>query len=134
MSVDMKRYTKYWAGEKPRLFIKQMKRCGVPVKPWTDSTRSLELAKLLLDVVYYGWLIIFAQHVKMVADRFAVDEKKLWRFTDEIHRFLGNRPRMFSGRGIGGHCIMQDKNLLNDPFLNMVFNHDKTYRRSLNAR
>lgn len=134
MTLDMKRYTKYWAGQEPRLFIEQMKRCGVPVRAWEDSARSLELAKLLLDVVYYGWLIIFAQHAKVLADRFGVDDKKLWLFTEEIHKFLGNRPRMFSGEGIGGHCVMQDKNLLNDSFLDAVFSHDEYYRRNLDGR
>jgi hypothetical protein len=82
-------------------------------------------------VVYYGWLIIFAQHTKVLADRYGVDEKNLWRFTDEIHKYLGNRPRMFSGEGIGGHCVLQDKDLLNDPFLDAVFSHDEYFRRNL---
>jgi UDP-N-acetyl-D-mannosaminuronate dehydrogenase len=98
MATDMKRYTKYWAGSAtPRLFLNQMERAGIPTAKWPDSPRSLELAKLLMDVTYYGWLIIFAQHAKVLADRFGVDDKKLWLFTEEIHRFLSNRPRMVSG-------------------------------------
>jgi hypothetical protein len=132
MGFDMLRYMKYWAGDKePKLFVEQMQKCKVPVKPWNDTPVSLELAKLWMDVTYYGWLIIFAQHTKVLAERFGVDEKKLWEFTDDIQRFLGNRPRMFSGDGIGGHCVMQDKDLLNDAFLDAVFSHDEYYRRNL---
>lgn len=135
METDMKRYTKYWAStQTPSLFLTQMKEANIPIDKWPDTPTSLELAKLLMDVTYYGWNIIFAQHVKVLADRFNVDDKKLWQFTDEIHKFLGNRPRMFSGEGIGGHCVMQDKNLLNDPFLDLVFSHDEYYRRNLNGR
>jgi UDP-N-acetyl-D-mannosaminuronate dehydrogenase len=132
ISFDMIRYTKYWAGDKePELFIDEMRRAKVKIEPWNDTSTSLELAKLLMDVTYYGWLIIFAQHVKVEADRYGVDEKKLWLFTEEIHKYLGNRPRMFSGKGIGGHCVMQDKALLNDSFLDAVFSYDEFYRRNL---
>lgn len=134
MTSDMKRYTKYYSttkNAKTTLYLSALDRVGVKAKRWQGSTTSLELAKLLMDVVYYGWQIIFAQHVKVLADRHNVDDKQLWEFTDEIHKFLGNRPRMFSGEGIGGHCVMQDKDLLDDSFLDVVFSHDQTYRRHL---
>jgi UDP-N-acetyl-D-mannosaminuronate dehydrogenase len=135
MGFDMMRYTKYWASVNvnkiPSLFVSEMQKAKVNIKSWGDTPTSLELAKDLMDVVYYGWEIVFAQHVKVLAERYGVDDKKLWDFTDEIHKHLGNRPRMFSGEGIGGHCVMQDKDLLNDPFLDMVFSHDQYYRRNL---
>ena len=134
MVSDLQCYTKFWAGtQTPVLFIQQMRRCNIKVEAWNDTCRSLELAKLLMDVVYYGWLIIFAQHVKLLACRCGVDSDKLWDFTDEIHKVLGNRPRMFSGKGINGHCILPDVELLNDGFLDAVFSHDKYYRRNLEA-
>lgn len=132
MIQDMRRYTKYWAttfGITPKKYIQQLEICKIPHKQWNGSPESLELAKLLMDVTYYGWLIIFAQHTRVLADRYGVDEKQLWEFTDEIHRYLGNRPRMDSGNGIGGHCVLPDKNLLDDEWLDMVFAHDQTYRR-----
>lgn len=136
MQKDMKRYIKYYAipSATPTLFLEQMRKAGIPTKRWNSPTRSLELAKLLMDVTYYGWLIIFAQHVKILAQHFQVNDQPLWEFTDEIHKFLGNRPRMQSGKGIGGHCVMQDKNLLNDSFLDAVFSHDEYYRRNLDGR
>lgn len=132
MVEDMKRYVKYYAfcGNKPSFFVAEMAEAGFNIQPWNDSPTSLELAKLL-EVTYYGWLIVWAQHKKLIADRFGVDDEKLWQFTDEVHKFLGNRPRMFPGEGIGGHCVMQDKALLNDAFLDVVFSHDQYYRRNL---
>lgn len=135
MKEDMKRYIKYYAfyTKAPSLFVQEMCEAGFNIQPWNDLPTSLELSKLWMDVVYYGWLIIFAQHTKILADKYGVDEKNLWRFTEEIHKYLGNRPRMFSGEGIGGHCVLQDKDLLNDPFLDAVFSHDTYYRRNLNG-
>ncbi len=137
MGFDMKRYTKYWSvditqvHEIPKLFPKEMAQCRVRAERWEEPPRSLELAKLLMDVTYYGWLIIFSQHVRVLADRFGVDGEKLWKYTEEIHEFLGNRPTMFFGEGIGGHCVMQDEDLLKDPFLDAVFAHDEYYKRVL---
>lgn len=132
MQEDMKRYIKYYAyfTKKPCLFDLEMATAGFNIQPWNDTPTSLELAKLL-EVTYYGWLIIWAQHKKLIADKYGVDDEKLWEFTDEVHKVLGNRPRMFAGEGIGGHCVMQDKDLLNDAFLDSVFSHDQYYRRNM---
>ena len=40
----------------------------------------------------------------MIAIKNNVDYDKIWSFADEIHKFLGNRPKMFPGF-IGGHCL-----------------------------
>ena len=29
---------------------------------------------------------------------------EMWLFSDEIHKLLGNRPKMYPGDYIGGHC------------------------------
>ncbi len=138
MLVDIKRYTKCWAThpsasirEQVKLFPQEMKECGVKTKMWNTAPDALELAKILMDTTYYGWLIIFAQHVKHVCDRYGVDEDVVWEFTEEIHKILGNRPKMYSGEGIGGHCILPNLELLDDEFLDMVFAHDRNYKRSL---
>ena len=34
-------------------------------------------------------------------------------FSDEIHKFLGNRPKMYPGF-IGGHCVIPNLELIND--------------------
>jgi hypothetical protein len=64
-------------------------------------------------------LINFAQISKIIADREKVDYNEMWSFSNEIHKFLGNRPKMFPGF-IGGHCVIPNLELLNDNSLNQI--------------
>jgi len=108
MLYDLKRYTKFYAIEPdaPRAewasseYSKLMKKCGVKTKRMTNP-KTLELAKIVVDTSYYGWLINYAQLSNMIAIKNKVDYDEMWSFADEIHKFLGNRPKMFPGF-IGG--------------------------------
>ena len=62
------------------------------------------MAKIVVDTSYYGWLINYAQLSNMIAIKHKVSYDEMWSFADEIHKFLGNRPKMFPGF-IGGHCL-----------------------------
>ena len=84
-----------------------------------------------MGTTYYGWLILFAQRTKILCDKYGVDEPSIWEFTEEIHEFLGNRPLMYPGEGIKGHCVLQNLEILDDDFFDMIFAHDKIYRRHL---
>jgi hypothetical protein len=95
------------------------------------SPLALEYAKLLCDTSYYGWLIVYAQRTKMLCDRVGVDYDELWRFADEIHSALGNRPKLFPGTGIGGHCVLPNLELLDDEFFQSIALHDDAYRQHL---
>jgi len=111
MLKDLKRYTKNfavydWAPDTKwasSAFVKRMKKVGIKTKKFT-SPLTLELAKIVVDTSYYGWLINYAQISKMIADNYGVNYDEMWSFSDEIHKFLGNRPKMFPGF-IGGHCL-----------------------------
>jgi hypothetical protein len=111
MLYDLKRYTKFYAMESnaPRKawasseYAKLMKKAGVKTKQMS-SPITLELAKIIVDTSYYGWLITYAQLSNMIAIQHKVNYDEMWSFSDEIHKFLGNRPKMFPGF-IGGHCL-----------------------------
>jgi hypothetical protein len=111
MLYDMKRYTKFFAIESnaPRkewassAYTKLMKKAGVKTLQMS-SPITLELAKIVVDTSYYGWLITYAQLSNMIAIKHNVNYDEMWSFADEIHKFLGNRPKMFPGF-IGGHCL-----------------------------
>ena len=115
MLSDLKRYTKFYAAEPtaPRArwatiqYSKLMKKCGVKTKRMSNPL-TLELAKIIVDTSYYGWLINYAQLSNMIAIENKVDYDEMWSFSDEIHKFLGNRPKMFPGF-IGGHCLDGDE-------------------------
>ncbi len=111
MLYDLKRYTKFYAIEPdaPRAkwasitYSGLMKKSGVKTKRMSNPL-TLELAKITVDTSYYGWLINYAQLSNMIAIKNKVDYDEMWSFADEIHKYLGNRPKMFPGF-IGGHCL-----------------------------
>lgn len=91
MLSDLKKYTKFYALEKnaPKKqwasleFSKLMKKCGVKTKKLSD-TITLELAKIVVDTLYYGWLINYAQISNLIAKKHKVDFDEMWSFSDEI--------------------------------------------------
>lgn len=123
MLRDIKRYTKYFSlgRDAPRArwaalaFTRLMDKCSVRTKRMSSPV-TLELAKIVVDTSYYGWLISYAQISKMIADRHGADYDEMWEFSDEIHKYLGNRPKMFPGI-IGGHCVLPNLELLDDQAL-----------------
>ena len=118
MVYDLKRYTKFFviSANTPRgkwattRYAQSMKRCGVKTKKMSKP-ETLELAKIICDTSYYGWLINYAQISKMIASKYEVDYDEMWSFAEEIHERLGNRPKMFPGF-IGGHCVVSNAELL----------------------
>jgi hypothetical protein len=89
-----------WAS---KTYENRMKKAGIKTKKMSNPL-VLELAKIVVDTSYYGWLINYAQLSNMIAIKNKVDYDEMWSFADEIHKFLGNRPKMFPGF-IGGHCL-----------------------------
>ena len=133
MIYDLKRYTKFYAIEKnvPKekwatlTYSKLLKKCGVKSKKMSNPI-TLELAKIIVDTSYYGWLINYAQISNMITKRYNVNYDEMWSYSDEIHKFLGNRPKMFPGF-IGGHCVIQNLPLVNNETLNMINEINKLY-------
>jgi len=133
MIKDLKRYTKFFSVEPntPKIkwatteYIKLMKNCGIQTKKMSTPI-TLELAKIVVDTSYYGWLINYAQLSSMLAIEHGVDYDEMWTFSDEIHKFLGNRPKMFPGF-IGGHCVIPNLDLINDKTVNLIKQINKDY-------
>ena len=95
-----------------------MKKCGIKTKKLSNPL-TLELAKIVVDTSYYGWLINYAQISKIISDKYGVDYDEMWSFSDEIHKFLKNRPKMFPGF-IGGHCVIPNLKLIDNESLNQI--------------
>nr|AIE93138.1 hypothetical protein [uncultured marine thaumarchaeote AD1000_31_G03] len=79
------------------------------------------MGKIICDTSYYGWLINYAQLSNMIAINHKVNYDEMWLFADEIHRYLGNRPKMFPGI-IGGHCVIPNLELVHDQTLDLIKN------------
>ena len=140
MLQDLKRYTKFfaldmdvpnakWASSQ---YQRLLKRCGVKTRQMSLS-KTLELAKIVVDTSYYGWLINYAQISNMIAQKHGVDYDEMWSFADEIHKYLGNRPKMFPGF-IGGHCIIPNLDLISDKTLDLIKEINSDYAKILSKR
>lgn len=140
MLYDLKRYTKFYAigYDAPnskwadRTYRQTLTKCGVKVKKMS-SPLTLELAKIICDTSYYGWLITYAQLSNMIAINNRVDYDEMWSFTDDIHKFLGNRPKMYPGV-IGGHCVLPNLDLINDQTLNFIKVLNNKYAKKIKSK
>ena len=135
MIYDLKRYTKFfvispnaprgkWASSR---YVKMMKRCGIKTKKMTKP-ETLELAKIICDTSYLGWLVNYAQLSNMIANEYGVNYDEMWSFTEEIQKFLGNRPKMYPGI-IGGHCVLPNLVLINNEKLDQIKKINSYYKK-----
>jgi len=95
---------------------------------WMSTTKTAELAKILVDTTYYGWLINYAQITKMICEKENVDFDEMWKFADEIQENLGNRPKMFPGI-IGGHCVIPNLNLIENENIEIIKKINEMYEK-----
>jgi len=137
MLYDLKRYTKFfsvyddapqakWAAKE---FEQLLKKCKVKTKQ-ISTPLTLELAKIVVDTSYYGWLINYAQLSNMIAIEHGVNYDEMWSFSDEIHKFLGNRPKMFPGF-IGGHCVIPNLDLMHNQTLDLIRKINTKYAKKV---
>ena len=137
MVYDLKRYTKFFviSANAPRgkwatiRYVQSMKRCGVKTKKMSKP-ETLELAKIICDTSYLGWLVNYAQLSNVIAIKHGVDYDEMWSFSDEIQKFLGNRPKMYPSF-IGGHCVIPNLNLINNESLNIISKMNNRYAKKL---
>ena len=140
MLSDLKKYTKFFAFDKTvpnsivssRLYTQLMKKSGIKTKKMSNTV-TLELSKIICDTSYYGWLINYAQISKIITDKFSVDYDEMWSFSDEIHKFLGNRPKLFPGF-IGGHCVIPNLALLNVNSLSQINKINNIFKNFLETK
>ena len=118
MHQDIKRYTKFYAfyPETDEKIFEECFRddCHLKIEKYSTPL-ALELAKILVDTSYYGWIIAYGQLVDKVCKNYSLDYDELWEFATEIHAFLGNRPKTYvDPKGIGGHCVLSNLDLIED--------------------
>ncbi len=106
-----------------------MKKAGIKTKKMS-SPLTLELAKIIVDTSYYGWLINYAQLSNMIANKHGIDYDEMWTFSDEIQKYLGNRPKMYPGF-IGGHCVIPNLDLIREKSLYEINKINNLYARKV---
>jgi UDP-N-acetyl-D-mannosaminuronate dehydrogenase len=127
---DMKKYTKFISTDDKQLDLKikrDLEKRFVKID-WMSTSKTAEFAKILVDTTYYGWLINYAQITKMICEKENIDFDEMWKFADEIHENLGNRPKMFPGI-IGGHCVIPNLNLVKYENLNAIKKINELYKK-----
>ncbi len=137
MLSDLKKYTKFYAIERkaPKAkwasseYSKLMQKCGVKSKKMSNPV-TLELAKVIVDTSYFGWLINYAQLSNIIAIQHKVNYDEMWSFADEIQKFLGNRPKLYPGF-IGGHCIIPNLDLIDDNKLDQINEINNIYLKNV---
>ena len=127
---DIKKYTKFisFDGIEIDSKIKRDVENRFEKIDWMSTTKTAELAKILVDTTYYGWLINYAQITKMICEKENVDFEEMWKFADEIHENLGNRPKMFPGI-IGGHCVITNLDLIEYENLDIIKKINEMYEK-----
>lgn len=127
---DIKKYTKFIASDNQEIDkeIKLDLEKRFQKVDWMSTTKTAELAKILVDTTYYGWLINYAQITKMICEKENIDFDEMWKFADEIHTNLGNRPKMYPGI-IGGHCVLPNLNLIENENLDMIKKINELYEK-----
>ena len=127
---DIKKYTKFISFDDTDIDSKIKKDLEKRFEKvdWMSTTKTAELAKILVDTTYYGWLINYAQITKMICEKENVDFDEMWKFADEIHENLGNRPKMFPGI-IGGHCVIPNLDLIEYENLDIIKKINQMYEK-----
>ena len=127
---DIKKYTKFISFDDTDIDSKIKKDLEKRFEKvdWMSTTKTAELAKILVDTTYYGWLINYAQITKMICEKENVDFDEMWKFADEIHENLGNRPKMFPGI-IGGHCVIPNLDLIEYENLDIIKRINEMYEK-----
>ena len=132
---DIKKYTKFISSDKKEITLKiklDLEKRFQKIQ-WMPNTKTAELAKILVDTTYYGWLINYAQITKMICDKEKIDFNEMWKFADEIHENLGNRPKMYPGI-IGGHCVIPNLSLAEYDNLEIINKINETYRNFIDIK
>lgn len=113
---DLNKYTK-WYGfnglynkEVEDEFNHRFNSLGIEVNKMSDG-KTCELAKILCDTTYQGWLIVFKYVCDMIAHEYDVDSEEIWKMNQDVP----DKPYRYSDpQGIGGHCVLPNLDLISD--------------------
>ena len=116
--ADLKKYVKFYGfnGMYDSLieteFLNQFMGKGIKMSRLSNG-RTCELAKILCDTSYYGWLITYRNICDFVAKDNDVNPDEMWTVNEDVE----NKPIMYSDpNGITGHCVMPNLELVDNQY------------------
>jgi UDP-N-acetyl-D-mannosaminuronate dehydrogenase len=114
-----------------------LEKAGIPTKT-VSSPEASELSKILCTT-YYGWNIIFVKEVASICDDLGLSFKEVYidwnKEYNKGYTKLGIkqvvRPILVPIKGsIGGHCIINNCELIDSFITNLIKKRDKKYELS----
>lgn len=133
----LKTFVKYISGKPSKRLEQYFLDVGIPIK-FCGKPEDLEAAKIL-STTKYGWDIIFCKEVKRICNSLNLDFNIVysdWTKTyNEGYLAMGSnkyiRPILEPMNGaIGGHCVIQNCNLLDDFITNFLRNRNDKYLKT----
>ena len=134
LEKGIKTFVKYFGGKKAKEAAKIFSNMGIKTQHFAKS-ETTELLKIL-DTTYYGWNIIFAKEVKRICDKLKLNFDDVYTIANKDYNNgyikLGKsnvvRPVLKPIPGkIGGHCVVQNCDLLNDWITKIIKERNKNY-------
>lgn len=111
------------------------------MKTWIfDKPETTELAKILCTS-YYGWNIVFCKEAKKICDQYGLSFSEVYGVSNDTYNLgwarLGEtkyiRPNLDPVPGkIGGHCIVQNCDLLDSKVTKLIKEFNEEYSRETN--
>ena len=134
LDKGIKTFVKYFGGKKAKEAAKIFSDIGIKTQYFAKSGTT-ELLKIL-DTTYYGWNIIFAKETKRICDKLKLNFEEVYTIANSDYNDgymkLGKsnvvRPVLKAMPGkIGGHCIVQNCDLLDDWITKIIKERNKKY-------
>jgi len=109
------------------------KEAGIPANYEGHPAEATELAKIM-STTYYGLCIVFNKEMKKICDKYGVDFDYVYsKWNKDYNHGYGEyskfaRPVLDYMPGkIGGHCVVPNCKLEENPITQLILDFDKTY-------
>lgn len=130
MEEDIKKYQKWIGGEKAAVAADYLSHAGIRCR-LVDMPEITEALKLMC-LAKYGMSIAFAHYQKEIADKlnFPYEEIVAWdlNYNRNVDKSLQRPIIKLEDKKIGGHCVIQNTELLNKQYPNQILDEILRYK------
>lgn len=134
LAEGIRTFVKYFGGTRAQEAAKLFAAAGVPTQAFAKP-ETTELIKIL-DTTYYGWNIVFNKEAKRICDGLGLDFDEVYTLPNTSYNegyvklSMGHvvRPVLKHVPGkIGGHCVVQNCNLLESLVTRIIKEQNERY-------
>ncbi len=133
LAGSIKTFVKYLGGESP-IVKDYFEKAGINICMY-DKPETTELLKIL-STTYYAWNVVFCKEVERICADLDLDFEEVYRYPNntynrgykKLDKRHVRRPVLDPTPGpIGGHCLMQNCELLDDIITKTIKEFNKRY-------